>query len=518
MFNFKKRLSAYVLAFVLIFSSFANVYVLADGEQVTPNELPTGQEETSPQDAQLETTDEIDVDTFENYIIDQTAKMLNNTYKFDVNYKDVYRNALRMVLAKNPELLDDALKGIFSNLDEHSEYYTKEEYDSFIKQISNEYYGIGVIVVAHEMGLNVMSVVKNSPASGAGVKKYDIITKVNGTSIEGMSIDEAKSYIVGEIDTDITIEVIRNGEVITISMKRGVVSTESGFYNVIDGNIGYISLYSFDGHSYDFVAEALKYFDSLGITKIIFDLRDNPGGSLDEFVKIGNMFFPEGPIISFEYKDEKNNFYLSSTLKNPKYDVIALVNGMSASASEAFAGAVQDTNVGIVIGTKSYGKGTKQFVSRIVSGGGVRITDSEYLTAGGRHINGVGIIPDIIIENPIEKYDKNNYAPLVHDRVLKIGDKGEDVLCFKQRLDALGFNVEIPNDVFDENMYYAVLDFQSLTGLYPYGVLDFNTQLKIEDVLKSCEVEVDKQLQKAIEVFKTGSTYEYMQYLAELDK
>lgn len=508
MFNCKKNLLSYFLILVLMFSSFSNTYVSA--QDYNEQNSAIAETENTAEDVSAEETGEFTTDTYENYIVDITVKTLDSTYKFDIEEKDVYRNALRQILAKNPELLDDALKGIFSNLDQHSEYYTKEEYDKFIEELSNEYCGIGVVVVQHEKGLSVMSVMKNSPASASGIKKYDIITKVDGVSLEGMTIDEARVHVLGEQGSELTLDVIRDNEIISISTKRDVVSQDCGYYNVINQNIGYIKLYSFDGHAHDFVTEALTHFDKLHITKVIFDLRDNPGGSLDEFVKIGNMFFPEGNIISFEYKNEKNNYSIKSTLKNPKYDIIALTNGMSASASEAFAGAVQDTGVGIVLGTQTYGKGTKQLVSRIISGGGVRLTDSEYLTAGGRHINGVGITPDIEIENYIGKYDKNNYAPLVHDRVLKIGDTGEDVLCFKQRLDALGFEVEIPNDVFDENMYYAVLDFQSMTGLYPYGVLDFTTQLKIEEVLKSCNVEVDNQLEKAIEVFKFGSTKAYM--------
>ncbi len=504
MFNYKKTLLTYVLVVVLLFSSLANTFVLAQDENTTPIETENSQNNESG---------ELDTNTFENYIIDQTAKTLDTTYKFEIEQKDIYRNALRQILAKNPDLLDDALKGIFSNLDAHSEYYTKEEYDSFIEDLANEYCGIGVVVVENVKGLNVMSVIKNSPASAVGIKKYDIITRIDGISLEGMSINEARGYVLGEQGTQITVEVIRDGELLTFYPTRDVVSQECGYYNVIENNIGYINLYSFDGHSYDFVNEALTYFDTLNITKIIFDLRDNPGGSLQEFVKIGNMFFPEGPIISFEYKDESENYSLNSTLKNVKYDIIALTNGLSASASEAFAGAVQDTKVGIVLGTQSYGKGTKQIVSRIISGGGVRLTDSEYLTAGGRHINGVGIIPDVEIENYVGKYDKKNYSPLLHDRVLKIGDTGEDVACFKERLDALGFEVEIPNDVFDENMYYAVLDFQAMTGLYPYGVLDFTTQLKIEEILQSddVKVEVDNQLKKAIEIFELGSTKDYME-------
>ena len=165
-----------------------------------------------------------------------------------------------------------------------------------------------------------------------------------------MGINEAKSHIIGEQGSEVSVDLIRDGENMTFSMKRDLVNDESGFYDVIDGKIGYILLYSFEGHSSDFISEALSYFDTLGITKVIFDLRNNPGGSLAELVKIGNMLFPKGPIISFEYKDPKRNFSFDSDLENPKYDIIALINGNSASAAEAFAGAVQDTNVGIAIG------------------------------------------------------------------------------------------------------------------------------------------------------------------------
>lgn len=512
-----------ILSLILVFSIvFASIPCFVYAEDLQTNESAqsenTGENtdgNTDENTAEDKSDGELNLDTFENSLIDRTLKMLEQTYKYDVEAKDVYRNALRVILAKHPEYLDDALKGIFSNLDPHSEYYTAEEYNKFIESINNEYYGIGVIVTAVDGGLKVVRVIKNSPASGAGIKKDDLIVCVGGVNIVGMGINEAKSHIIGEQGSEVSVDLIRDGENMTFSMKRDLVNDESGFYDVIDGKIGYILLYSFEGHSSDFISEALSYFDTLGITKVIFDLRSNPGGSLAELVKIGNMLFPKGPIISFEYKDPKKNFSFDSDLENPKYDIIALINGNSASASEAFAGAVQDTNVGIAIGEQSYGKGTKQLVSRIVSGGGVRLTDSEYLTAGGRHINGVGITPDIYLKNRIVKYDRKYYAPLVHDRILSQGDTGEDVLCFKQRLDALGFFVEIPNDEFDENMYYAVKDFQQMTGLYPYGVLDFTTQLKIEEVLKQCEVEIDDQLAKAVEVFNYGSTAEYMKKYKE---
>ena len=522
--NIKLKIISLICAFCVAFGGVFPIYAesgeqntsAAAGQNGTEGENTSGGQNDSEDENSSGESGELNLDTFENSFIDRTFKMLDETYKYDIEEKDVYRNALRVILAKHPEYLDDALKGIFSNLDAHSEYYTREEYDKFIENINNEYCGIGVIVTAADEGLRVVRVLKNSPASGAGIKQDDIIVSAQGVSVAGMGIDEAKSYIIGEKDSEANLIIYRDGENLSFSVKRDIVNNDSGFYEVIDEKIGYILLYSFEGHSAEFVSEALEYFDSLGITKEIFDLRSNPGGSLAELVKIGNMLFPKGPIISFEYKDAKKNFSYDSELENPKYDIIALINGQSASAAEAFAGAVQDTKVGIAIGEQSYGKGTKQIVSRIVSGGGVRLTDSEYLTAGGRHINGVGITPDIYIKNRIVKYDRKYFAPLVHDRVLSLGDTGDDVLCFKQRLDALGFSVEIPNGEFDENMYYAVKDFQKMTGLYPYGVLDFTTQLKIEEIIKQHDVEIDDQLNTAIEAFKYGSSKDYLKkYTAE---
>ncbi|UKI36410.1 MAG: PDZ domain-containing protein [Clostridiales bacterium] len=219
---------------------------------------------------------ELNLDTFENSLIDRTLKMLEQTYKYDVEAKDVYRNALRVILAKHPEYLDDALKGIFSNLDPHSEYYTAEEYNKFIESINNEYYGIGVIVTAVDGGLKVVRVIKNSPASGAGIKKDDLIVCVGGVNIVGMGINEAKSHIIGEKGSEVSVDLIRDGENMTFSMKRDLVNDESGFYDVIDGKIGYILLYSFEGHSSDFISEALSYFDTLGITKVIFRFAQQP--------------------------------------------------------------------------------------------------------------------------------------------------------------------------------------------------------------------------------------------------
>lgn len=495
-----KKLTALLLSFILIFNInvFANTNILEDAQ--TPTE-------------EVVTEEEFTTDTYENYIIDSAVDTVEKLYVFDdVTELDMYKNALKQIIAKNPELMDEALKGIFNNLDPHSEYYTPEEYDAFMQSLSNELCGIGVMVSEHEEGLLVASIIKNTPASKSGIKKYDVIIGIDDTIITGMSLNEAKALIAGEKGTDVKITVMRNGERIEFVIKRDTIISEVGYYQLIDDNkIGYICIYGFDGHCAEFVLEAVKYFQANNIESVIIDLRDNPGGSLAEFVDVCQFFIPSGPVIKLVGKSSSSDATYYSSLEEPIFkNLVVLINNHSASASEAFAGAVQDTRVGVVIGNNSYGKGTKQLVSRIISGGGVRLTDAEYLTAGGRHIHGKGIVPDIDIDNQVVKYNKKYFDEFNHDSVLKLGDTSPNVKAFKQRLDALGFEVGVPNEIYDESMYYAVLDFQYMTGLYPYGVLDITTQMKLINVVTSSEIQIDKQLEKAIEVINDGNLEKYM--------
>ncbi len=458
-----------------------------------------------------EAAEEFTTDTFENYVADSAAEAIEQLYKFGMAKEDIYRNALRQVLAEHPELLDSALKGMFGNLDANSEYYTKEEFDALLEYLNNEFSGIGVQVMAVEEGLRVVSVVPDSPAAAAGMRSEDIIIVIDGVELAGMTLDEAKQYILGEPGTQLAVGYLRGGEYLESLLTREMIVEESGFYQIIeDGTIGYIMLYSFDGHSAEFVDRALAEFDQNGVTKVIMDLRNNPGGTISEFVKICERFIPAGPVIHLEYNDETQNEVYYSHLEQTKYELAVLINENSASAAEAFTGAVQDTRAGVVIGVQSYGKGTKQMVSRIISGGGIRLTDAEYLTTNKRHINGVGITPDVVVENPVVPYDRKYFEPLTHDRVLSVGDTGKDVLCFEQRLHTLGVLEQLPDETYDQDTFDAVKLFQELTGLFPYGVLDLTTQMRIESVISSGNIPLDKQLEKAVELLSTGTGGQYM--------
>ncbi len=487
-----------VISLILIFMLAFNVSVLA-----------------SDADSANVSSEKGPLNTFENYVIDQSVKTVKDRYVFDdVSELDMYKNALKQVIAKSPELLDEALKGIFNNLDPNSEYYTKEEYDSFMQSLTNEMCGIGVIVSEYETGgLLVASVMKNTPASRSGIKRYDIITKIDDTSILEMSLDEAKVLIAGAKDTPVKVTVMRGETELDFTIIRDTIISEVGYYQVIEnGTIGYINLYRFEGHCAEFVDEAVAHFEANGIKNVIMDIRNNPGGNLNEYVDVCRHFIPSGPVIKLVGKAQGDVAIFYSRLEKIKFNLVVLINEHSASASEAFAGAVQDTKAGVVVGTTSYGKGTKQIVSRIISGGGIRLTDAQYYTPGGRNIHKIGITPDVEIKNTLVKYNRKYFDEINHDKVRKQGDKDPVIKAYKQRLNALGFDVGIPNDEFDEKMFYAVSDFQYMTNLYPYGVLDFTTQLEIEKVIGFQDITLDKQLEKAIEILNENDLEKYMSY------
>ena len=361
-----------------------------------------------------------------------------------------------------------------------------------------------------EEGLLVSQIYANSPAEKAGLMVGDLIVSANGTSIIGLPFEEAKSYIVGEQGTNVTIGYTRDGVYAEKTMTRDNVVIESGNYKAIENNtIGYIQLYSFDEHSNDFIEQALSSFDSKGITNIIMDLRNNPGGSLIALRDICQHFIPEGPIIHIEYKNPLRDTHLDSSNKNPKYNVIVLVNENSASAAEAFAGAIQDTGVGIVVGQQSFGKGTMQNVTKFKVGGGIKLTEAVYLTPNKRNINGKGIEPDVKVKDKQIKYTDADFLPITYDRELKVGDSGDDVKAIKQRLELLGLNVDSDSGEYDQSMLFAVKKFQESQGITANGIMNLATQVALENLFMAATVSDNNVYNTAVQIFKSGTIDSY---------
>lgn len=250
----------------------------------------------------------------------------------------------------------------------------------------------------------VLSTIKDSPAEKAGVKAEDIITAVNGTSTSDMELEEVSNSVKGEEGTDVTITVYRDGEYLDITMTRSQVKVYHVESKMLENNIGYISLFTFDeGCSDEFEANMDELINQ-GATKIIFDLRYNTGGIVDEALDIIDLFVDKGDTTLIEM-DGKGNETVITSEKDKKYDVelVILTNEYTASSSEIVTGALVDNEVATTVGTTSYGKGVIQNVYSLSDGSVLKLTTTEYYTPNRNKINKVGIKPDYEVQ-----LDENN--------------------------------------------------------------------------------------------------------------
>ena len=454
--------------------------------------------------------DAIDGETAGKYF-DAAVRLIMSRYKFDTSREGIYKDTLKTLLKEKPELLEEILAAMFDSLDDYSVYYTQEELDSFIETVNGEFCGIGVVITTVDEGLLITTVYDNTPAKEAGLMVGDVITKVGDISIAGMDISLAQSKVMGEENTPVNLTILRNGISFEVNPIRRKVVIESGFYQTVeDDTIGYITISDFNDHSTELTKKALKSFDEKGITKVILDLRNNPGGALNSLVDMCSLFIPTGPAITLEYKNPFNNITLYAENPQVKYNLAVLVNSNSASASEAFAAAVKDTKVGVVIGTTTFGKGTMQNITRFNIGGGVKLTEAEFLSPLGNKINGIGVKPHIEAEDKMVPYNRANLEKFTYDRVLKLGDEGNDVLAVEERLYLLGYSIGLPDKIFDERTYNAIYSLQKKTQLYPYGVADITTQLKLDEILRAANVMQNNSYKKAIEIFKDNSWSKYV--------
>lgn len=295
------------------------------------------------------------------------------------------------------ELVEGALKGLFYHTDPNSSYYTQEEFQELTETTSGDFVGIGVYIIETNGHIEV-DPIKGGPAYNRGLKSGDKILAVDGKGVEDCSIEELLELMEGEEGSQVKIKVKRDSRILIYNVKRELVQVNPIDYSILDNDIGYIKITEFNQHTYVNLEKALKELDKENIIDIVVDLRDNPGGLLMEVVRSLKLFVPEGPIVHIRYKDDLEQTYYSN-LKETKYNLSVLVNENSASASEIFAGAIQDTNSGTILGVTTYGKGTVQMMIPLYHGDGMKLTIAEYLTPNRRSINNKGIVPDIVVKN-----------------------------------------------------------------------------------------------------------------------
>ncbi|MDR7856555.1 S41 family peptidase [Tissierella sp.] len=302
------------------------------------------------------------------------------------------------------KLIDGQLKGLLASLeDPYSAYMNEDEFASLIQQTSGTFGGIGVVVTPGDDNLiTVVSPIEDTPGERAGIKSGDKIIKVDGVEFLGENMDKAVKVMKGEPNTKVVLTIMRKdnegkNQVLDIEIIREMIRLVTVKSSIIDENIGYIKLTSFDDLTYkDFKTE----LDKLGknnIEGLIIDLRNNPGGLLDICAQIADELLGEGDIVYTETKSGERE-YLKSKKSMVNYPLVLLVNNGSASASEILAGAIKDHNRGMLIGTTTFGKGVVQRIRDLQDGTGLKLTISEYFTPSGTNIHGIGIEPDIVVE------------------------------------------------------------------------------------------------------------------------
>ncbi len=322
------------------------------------------------------------------------------------------------------ELEEGIYKGLVSGLeDPYSVYYDEEETKSMMESNEGEYCGIGA-VLTRNMDTGIITLVQiydDSPAMEAGLEADDILYKVEDKEVTGEDLTEVVSHIKGEKGTEGQLTVLRgdDNKEVTVTTVRNTVQVQTVKHEMKNDGIGYLAVSEFDLVTYEQYKEALADLENQGMKGLVVDLRNNPGGNLETVCDILDLMLPEGLIVYTEDKegnrdekksDEENQFCLP---------MVVLMNGNSASASEIYAGAIQDYGTGKIVGTQSYGKGVVQQIFMLKDGTSVKLTIAEYFTPKGRNINGKGISPDVEVE-----YERNEENPDADNQL----DKAMEVL------------------------------------------------------------------------------------------
>ena len=316
-------------------------------------------------------------------------------------------------------LLENAIRGMLTGLDPQSTYLNNDEYKELKIGTTGKFGGLGIQVGMEDGFVKVISPIDDTPAYRAGIESGDLIIRLNDKSVKGMTLNDAVKIMRGEPGTDIKLTVIREGsdKPLPFTVTRDIISVKSVKSRILEPDYGYIRISNFQSKTArDLVSELskLKKENDNELKGLVIDLRNNPGGVLSAAADVSDAFLDEGKLVYTEGRIENSDFEFNAKpgdIMNGA-PIVVLINGGSASASEIVAGALQDHNRAVIMGSKSFGKGSVQTIQELRSGGAVKITTARYFTPKGRSIQGEGITPDIILDSYEIKDSEDDAASL----------------------------------------------------------------------------------------------------------
>lgn len=435
------------------------------------------------------------------------------------------------------QLIEGALKGMLDTMDPYTTYWTNEEAESFFSEMEGSYEGIGITMEKDGDYIKVAGVIPGSPAEKAGLLLNDRIIEVDSKDIKGLNTTQISGMIKGKAGTSVVLGIIRESDksITKITIERGVVVLDPGTYSISNG-IGYIKLDLFGSNSANFMNRTLEEMDKQGVTKLILDLRDNPGGEVVQAVQIAQNFVPRGLITKLDFKDEdKPDIEYLSELEKPKYKLVVLVNENSASASEVLAGAIQDTKAGTLVGVKTFGKAKVQDIFPLLTPeayerygnqlgvklvdaydlyaheitplmvdviGWTKITTGLYYTPNGRMIDQQGLVPDVVVKNLElgESVDMNNLKRLSSSAGDITKPSADDIYSGETIISLLGYKITKVDTIMDDETAAALKVFQKDAGLEETGAFDDATRVTLNKKLAMIFNLLDRQYTKAVEI------------------
>jgi carboxyl-terminal processing protease len=344
-------------------------------------------------------------------LVAQTANKDTSVYQQLDLFGDVFERIRAQYVEEvdNKKLIEAAVNGMLTSLDPHSSYMSADDYAAMQVETKGEFGGLGIEVTQQDGYVKVVSPIDGTPADKAGITTGDLIIKVNGKSVNGLTMDQAVDQMRGPIGSEVIITVVREGvkEPFDVSIIRDTIKVAAVKGRLIGTTI-VVRITSFTNQTFSGLQSELKKAAAEAggmekVTGVVLDLRNNPGGLLMQAIDVSDAFLNEGEIVSTRGRNPQDNERFNAT-KGDLTDgkpVVVLINGGSASASEIVTGALQDHHRAIVVGTKSFGKGSVQTIIPVRGEGAMRLTTARYYTPSGRSIQALGVMPDIVVNQPL---------------------------------------------------------------------------------------------------------------------